>query len=426
MRVFALLALAVPLSAEVRPMTLKQAVEAAMKQSPDLALARLDEEKARLGVRAARDPFTPKVSVGSGMGYTYGMPMAFGGGPTVIQARSSQSIFNRPQSFAVAQARENARGAAIAVTGKRDEVAWRVAELYLDAERTARVGELARKDAESQEKVLASVHVQVREGRALPLAEKTAAYQLAYARQMALNLETDQAAAETSLAVALGFSSEDRVRAVLAERPAPALPASEDQALRAAVESNKELRRIESQIAAKQLEVKGNKSARLPTAELVAMYGLFAKFNNYEDYFRKFERNNAQIGVNFQLPVFAGSGVGAQVAQSETEAARLRAELTNTRNRIAADVQQAFRESTRSSSAADLARLDLEVAREQLSVNLAQMQEGRTGLREVEQARVAENQKWIAFYEARYAAEKAKWNVLRLTGGLLGSIEALP
>ena len=326
-------------------MTLKQAVEAALRQSPDLALARLDEEKARLAVSVTRDPFTPKVTVGSGMGYTIGMPMAFGGGPTVFQARASQSLLNRPQNFAVAQARENARGAAIAVTGKRDEVAWRVADLFLDAERAARVGALARKDAESQEKVLATVQAQVREGRALPLAEKTAAYQLAYARQMALNLETDQAAAETSLAIALGFSAEDRVRPVEAERAAPELPFSEQQALRAAVESNKELRRIESQIAAKQLEVKGGKSARLPTVDLIAQYGLFAKFNNYEDYFARFERNAAQIGVSFQLPVFAGSAAGAQVAQSETDAARLRAELTNARNRIAGDVQQAFRES---------------------------------------------------------------------------------
>ena len=40
--------------------------------------------------------------------------------------------------------------------------------------------------------------------------------------------------------------------------------------------------------------------------------------------------------------------------------------------------------------AADSARLDLEVAREQLSVNLAQMQEGRRSLRQAEEARVAE------------------------------------
>jgi outer membrane protein TolC len=257
----------------------------------------------------------------------------------------------------------------------------------------------------------------------LPLAEKTAAYQLAFARQMSLNLETDQAAAESSLAIALGFPAEDRVRPVEAERPAPAIPLSEEQALRAAVESNKELRRIESQIAAKQLEARGQRAARLPTADLIAQYGVFAKFNTTTLLPR--QRNNAQIGVSFQLPIFAGSA-GAQIAQAETDATRLRTELANTRNRIAGDVQQSFREATRASAAAELARLDLEVAREQLSVNLAQMQEGRAGLREVEQARVAENQKWIAFYDAQYAAEKTKWNILRLTGALVGSIEALP
>lgn len=407
-------------------MNLKEAVDTALKQSPDIALARLDEEKARLGIRIARDPFTPKLSVGSGLGYTAGMPMAFGGGPSVFNVSANQSILNRPRSIGVAQSRENARGAAIAVTGKREEVAWRVAELFLDAERAARVGALARKDAESQEKVLATVQVQVREGRALPLAEKTAAYQLAFARQMTLNLETEQAAAESSLALALGLAAEDRVRPVEAERVAPEIPTSEEQALKTAVESNKELRRIESQIAAKQLEARGQKASRWPRAELVAQYGVFAKFNNYEDYFNKFERNNAQIGVSLQLPVLIGSGAGAQMAQTQVDANRLKLELANTRSRIASDVQQSFREARRAAGAADLARLDLEVAREQLSVNLAQMQEGRLGLREVEQARVAENQKWIAFFDAQYAAEKAKWNVLRLTGQLVGSIEALP
>src|SRR5436309_9170916 len=177
------------LFAEVRPMTLRQAVETAMKQNPDIALARLDEERARQGIRVARDPFTPRLSVGSGLAYTNGFPMSIeGSAPSIVQARASEYIFNRPQSFAIAQAKEDARGAGIAVTGKRDEVAYRVASLFLDAERAARIGALAGKDAESQEKVLATVQAQVREGRALPLAEKTAAYHLAYARQAALNL----------------------------------------------------------------------------------------------------------------------------------------------------------------------------------------------------------------------------------------------
>jgi outer membrane protein TolC len=114
------------------------------------------------------------------------------------------------------------------------------------------------------------------------------------------------------------------------------------------------------------------------------------------------------------------------VAQAEIDINHLKIEMANARNRIAADLQQSFRDATRSQSAAEVARLDLEVAREQVSVDLAQMQEGRLPMRELEEARVAENSKWIALYDAQYALEKARWNVLRLTGQLTAGVEQLP
>jgi len=404
-------------------MTLRQAVEMAVRQNPDIALSRLDEERARQGVRVARDPFTPKITMGSGLAYSNGFPMSIeGSAPSIVQARASQFIFNRQQSLTVAQAKEDARGASLAVTSKRDEVAYRVASLYLDAERATRVGALARKDAESQAKVLDTVQAQVREGRALALAEKTAAYQVARARQVAESLEDDQETAETALAVALGFAAEDRVRPVEEQRSAPGLPQSPDEAMQGALESNRELRRLESQIVSKQLERRGESAARLPRVDLVAQYGLFAKFNHYEDYFRTFQRNNGQIGVSFQIPLLTGPGVNAQVAQTETDIARLKFELASTRNRISSDLQQAFRAVKKAETAGEVTRLDLDVVREQLSVTLAQMQEGRAALRQVEEARILENQKWIAFYDAQYAIEKARWNVLRLTGDLVSAI----
>jgi hypothetical protein len=73
-----------------------------------------------------------------------------------------------------------------------------------------------------------------------------------------------------------------------------------------------------------------------------------------------------------------------------------------------------------------VARLDLEVAREQVAVDLAQMQEGRLSMRVMEEARIGENAKWIALYDAQYALEKARWNVLRLTGQLMAAVEKLP
>jgi outer membrane protein TolC len=408
-------------------MSLRQVVATAIRQNPDIALARLEEEKARQAVRVARDPFAPRLTVGSGLAYSNGFPMSIeGSAPSIVQAHVTQYIFNRPQNFTVAQAKEDARGASLAVSSKRDEVAYRVASLYLDAERAARIGALARKDADSQQKVLETVQAQVREGRALPLAEKTAAYNVARARQIADALEDDQATAETSLAMGLGFAAEDRVRPVEEQRAAPALPRSPEEAVQTALEANKDLRRLESQVVSKELERRGERAARLPRVDLVAQYGLFAKFNHYEDYFRTFQRNNGQIGVSFQLPVLAGPGVNAQMAQTQTEISHLKIELTNTRNRIASDLQQSFRDVKKAETASEVARLDLEVAREQLSVNLAQMQEGRLTLKQVEEARILENQKWIAFYDAQYAVERARWNVLRLTGDLVSSIETLP
>ena len=47
--------LAAALHAEVHYMTLRQAVELALKQNPDIILARLDEQKAIQSVRVARD-----------------------------------------------------------------------------------------------------------------------------------------------------------------------------------------------------------------------------------------------------------------------------------------------------------------------------------------------------------------------------------
>jgi outer membrane protein TolC len=414
--------LACLLRAEVRPMTLRQAVETALKQNPDIALSRLEEESARQAVRVAKDPFTPRLTVGSGLAYSNGFPMSIeGSAPSIVQARAIQDLFNRPQSFAVAQAKEDARGAALGVAGKRDEVAYRTASLYLDAERAARIGALARKDAESLDKVLETVRAMVREGRALPLAEKQAALDVARARQTAESLEADQATAETALAIAIGLSADERVRAVAEERRAPALPQSEEQAIQAALESNQELRKLESQIVSKGLEMRGEKAERWPKMDLVAQYGMLAKFNNYAEFFQKFQRNNVQLGVSFQLPLFSGPGVRAQ-----TEISHLRIELGNSRNRLASDLQQSFRDVKKAETAAEVAGLDLDVAREQLSMNLAQMQEGRAPLRQVEEARVVENHKWIAFYDAQYALEKAKWNVLRLTGEVVASVEALP
>lgn len=404
-------------------MTLREAVDQALKQNPDVLMAAFEEEKARQGVRVARDPFTPRVTVGSGLAYSSGFPLSIeGSAPSLLRAEAMSFLFNRPQSYAVAQAQENARGAGLAVAGQRDDAAYRTASLYLDAERAGRVVELARREVESLERVARTVDAQVEEGRALPIERRRAALNLAQARSVMESLEGDRISAETALAMVLGLGPDDRVRPAEAERPMPPLPQSEEEAVESAVQANKALRQIESQIMARGLQVRAERAARLPQIDFVAQYGLFARFNNYEDFYRTFQRNNGQVGIAIRMPLLPGPGVSAATAQAQAEANRLRTELNATRNRTIADTRRSFREVRKTENTREVARLQLELAREQLSILLAQMQEGRASLAQVEQARVAETNRWIEFYDAQYAVERARYNLLRNTGDLVAAL----
>ncbi len=145
-----LTSLTMAVRAEVHTLTLRQAVDRALQQNPDIALARLDELKAAQAVRLARAPFSPTIGAGSGLAYTDGFPMSIdGAAPSIVQARAREDIFNRQQSYVAAAARENTRGAGIATEAKRDEIAFRTTAMFLDAQRAARLAELARKQVDS-------------------------------------------------------------------------------------------------------------------------------------------------------------------------------------------------------------------------------------------------------------------------------------
>src|SRR5205085_12473798 len=99
MRKFWLLAaIASAAQAETYTLTLKQAVDRALAQNPDVIMARLDQVKSEAAVRVAKDPFTPRIGVGSGLAYSNGFPLSIeGSAPAAFEARANQYLFNRPQ-----------------------------------------------------------------------------------------------------------------------------------------------------------------------------------------------------------------------------------------------------------------------------------------------------------------------------------------
>jgi outer membrane protein TolC len=424
MRRLSVFSLFIPcLLGEVRTLTLREALDTAIKQNPDVIIARLDELKAQEAVRIARDPFSPRVIVGSGLAYTAGFPMSVeGSAPSVLQGRVIQSLYNKPKSFEVAAARENARGATIDSAARREDVAHRTALLYLEAQRAARGSETARQLVATSEKLAGTTTARVSEGRELPLESRRAALRLAQAKQRLADLEAAREQTEASLAVVLGFGPDDRVRPTSDERTSPDLPSDEKASADAALANNKEVQRLESAMQARGLEARAARASWLPQIDLIAQYGLLAKYNNYEQYFRAFQRHNGQVGASIAVPIFAGRGANARATQADLEVRRLRTQVNALRDRITLDARKAFHDLRRAESARELAKLDLEVTREQLTVLLAQSEEGRASVKQVEELRAAETEKWLVYYDSLHAVERAQVDLLSQTGTLMAAI----
>lgn len=409
--------------AEPRTLTLKQAVELALRQNPDIVLARLDEQKAAYEVQAVKEPLLPRVYVGSGLAWSSGMPMSIdGASPSVVQAKAVRNMYNAQQGYQVAQAREMARASALGAAALREEIALRTATLFLDLEKAAKAREIAARQGDHLQRVEAAVRLRVEEGRELPIEGKRAAVNLAHARRRLQVLESNARAASQTLALVLGLPPGDIITPAGEERTAPQLPADEAASISEALTDNREIRRLEATLASKNLEVRSFRAARLPKVDLVAQYGLFAKFNNYEDYFNRFQRHNGQLGISVQVPVFASTADEARAAQAEIESRRIRFQINDLRGRIESNTRRAWTSIRDAEAGRDVARMDLELARDQVSVILAQSEEGRATLKQLEEARFLEQEKWLLLYDATYALELARMELLRQTNSLVAAL----
>lgn len=420
MRALALLILPACLAAEPRVLTLKQAIDLALRQNTDLVISRLDEQKASLEVQAIREPLLPRVVVGSGLAYTSGMPMTVeGSAPSIVQAQGIRSIYDPRRGYQVAQAREEARAATLSTQSLREEIALRTATIFLDLERIVRAQEIAARQVESLQRIEGAVRLRVDEGRELPIEGKRAAVNLAQARRRIHALQTQRLSYSQSLSVVLGLSPSEEITPANEERSPTVVPADEVASVSEALKDNSELRRLETLLAAKNMEARSWRAGRLPRVDLVAGYSLLGRFNNYEDFFNKFQRNNGQIGASIQVPLFPNASDEARAAQTEVEMRRLQAQMNDTRARVESDTRSAYRRIADAESGRDFARMDLDLAREQVTVILSQAEEGRASLKQIEEARFQEQERWLNFYDAAAQLERVKLELLKRTNSLV-------
>jgi len=131
-------------------LTLRRSIELALQNSKEIQLAKIQAHVADQSSRLVRAEFLPNFYVGSGAGYTYGLPETPGGRPPdIFSLTYTEDIFNGPLRGLAKQQAEQAKGQRLLLEDTRNLVMERVASAYLELVKVRHSVELLRKEKES-------------------------------------------------------------------------------------------------------------------------------------------------------------------------------------------------------------------------------------------------------------------------------------
>src|SRR5262249_54271880 len=142
------------------------------------------------------------------------------------------------------------------------------------------------------------------EGFELPIEVTKAQLTKARIAQRTIHLEAREDELEVFLRGQLGLAENQAIEVSPEDLPGEAEQEGANL-IAMAVQSNTALQLAESDVRAKQFRLTGEKRGYLPTVQLVSVYSVLAKFNNYQDFFNRFQRNNFNFGIDMHIPIFS-------------------------------------------------------------------------------------------------------------------------
>ena len=398
-------------------LTLKSAIEMALRNSKDIQIARLQASLATHASQVSKAQFLPNLYAGSGAGYTYGIPETPGGrAPSLFSFTYTEQVFNEPLKGQGKELEEEARSQKIVLEDVKNSVIERTAMAYLELAKVRHSLELLRGEQESTDKILQVTQERQGEGYELPVEVTKAQLTKAQVTQKILLLEGREDELAVFLQGQLGLGQEQAIEVTPEELPGEAEQEGANL-VAMAMQNNAGLLLAESDVRAKEFRLKGEKRGVFPTLELVSTYSRLANFNNYSEFYKKFQSNNFNAGVQVQVPLFSAKtreDIGLAKINLETS----QATLASKRTQVSAEVRQKTRHLRERDAAKEVARLELQLAQQNIGVLQTQYSEGKVNLREVERARLEENDRWMAYLDANFQRQQAQLDLLRTAGQL--------
>ncbi|MGH9643983.1 MAG: TolC family protein, partial [Terriglobales bacterium] len=288
------------------PLSLKRAVQLALTHSPAAAEANADNQRAFASYREAKGQYLPQLTVGSGLGDSWGYPLSLeGSAPSLVNVTAQSALFNPALRDFVKAAHLEFQAATEGTKDRRDQIVQDTVLTYMELSKwEQQLGQLKQEHQSAisaqeieDQRVQAGVDSQ-QAGKEAKLATARAYLRITQA-EGAIDVLTANLSQLTGVPVNSLHIAPDSVPAL------PAVQQHDDDANKGS-ESNPAVLFAEQHAIAEHFRARGEHRSLWPSADFATQYAVLAKFNNWTQFFPNnvFERNNATVGVVISFPFF--------------------------------------------------------------------------------------------------------------------------
>ncbi len=397
-------------------------VDQALRNSTSVRIAAADVQRASAALSESRDVFIPNFVVGSSVGYSYGFPI---GQPSIVNVSSQSLIFTFSQMDYIRAARAGLHATQLALADARQQVVLDTALDYIQLDTDRR-----RIDVLDQQNAAASrlaIIEQQRLDAGIGTREDLLRARLVSAqlRLKRLHIQDDIEVVGERLAHLTGLPVESLIPETQSIPPAPDLESTNPSNLTAmlnALNSEGVQAAYASAQSHKYIAFGDARQNYRPQIGFGGTYSRFSEINNYQDYYRNFQHNNFEAGVQITMPLFDATK-RAKEKQSDAEAHRSVAQADQLRDQSSENIVLLQKSLFELSAQKEVAQLQNELAQSQLDSILTQLNSSSSAAgaapitpREEQQARIEERRRYEDVLDANFEMMKAQLGLLRATG----------
>lgn len=415
----ALLLVASSTTLTAEPVALKRVVELALSHGATAARADSDAQRAFASYRETRNQYLPQLTVGSGLGDTWGYPLSLEGyAPSIVNINAQSALLNPALRDFVRAAKTEWQTSTLQAKDQREQVIQDAVLSYAELARwetllTHLTQEYA--DALKAEQI---VNQRVQEGVDSPVARTQARLTTArvYLRlsqaQGAIDVLRDRLSTMTGLTASSIQTMPDSI---------PTLPEikQDDNLVARAIQSSPAVQAAQTHAIALDFRARAEHRAQWPTVDFATQYAVLARFNNWLEFFPKqtFQQNNATIGVVIRFP-FLNPVQHAHAQAADAAAFHARKDVDIARSQVSEETLKLQRSVEQLAAAQQVAELEYQLAESNFNAVQVRMEQGSATLREGEDARTQANARYNALQDANFELERARITLLRSTGDL--------